>query len=536
VVIKRSKGGSADPMQVVSRFLDAANHHDADALRACVHHNFESIQPIHPGRNFRGSGQLISNWKAIFEAEPGFRLTVLRSAAEDDTVWVEVHGAGDSAEAAGIFIVGVEDGRIRWIRVYSDLVEPAPPGVEPAPPLEVEAALVAEEEGAPEEAEAAAAPEEPAAALDDEHAVPAAVAVGEETDAFDRPLRLVDAGGEAAPAKGEPDGEALDDAGAAAALRLVPDEDGAGAESEEPEVDMEGVATGELLEVPSDEDEADEDDGAEPEVFLAPTDSAGTGLTTIGDSWESFGPTKTEEAGAALDETTDLTTDDEETELETTDGAALDETTEVTTDDEETAELETTDGSPLDETTEVTTEDEDTAELETTDGSPLDETTKVTPDDETTDIEDATDGAALDETADVTTDDEETAEAEAAEETVDVATDDETAEPEAAEDAALAETAEVTTDEEEPPEPDATEDTADADAPASDVDPDADQPDADEDEGGSGSPRAAGASGIPGLTEPTSPPLPRANPRRPAEEDKPAMRRRWRWMRNSSGH
>jgi len=110
-------------MAVVTRFLDAANHHDADTLYASVHPAFESFQPLHPDRNFRGPGQLISNWKAIFDAEPGFRLTVLRASTTGNTVWVELHGAGDSSEAAGIFIVGVENGRIRWVRVYSDLVE-----------------------------------------------------------------------------------------------------------------------------------------------------------------------------------------------------------------------------------------------------------------------------------------------------------------------------------------------------------------------------------------------------------------------------
>jgi len=124
-------------MAVVTKFLDAANHHDSDTLYASVHPEFESFQPLHPDRNFRGPGQLISNWKAIFEAEPGFRLTVLRASTTGNTVWVELHGAGDSAEAAGIFILGVENSRIRWVRVYSDLVEgvaepePAEPTPEP---------------------------------------------------------------------------------------------------------------------------------------------------------------------------------------------------------------------------------------------------------------------------------------------------------------------------------------------------------------------------------------------------------------------
>ncbi len=128
---KRRRVGPDDPMAVVHRFLDAANHHDSDTLYATVHPEFESFQPLHPDRGFRGPGQLISNWKAIFDAEPGFRLTVLRASTTGNTVWVELHGAGDSAEAAGIFIVGVEHGRIRWVRVYSDLVEPVPEEVLP---------------------------------------------------------------------------------------------------------------------------------------------------------------------------------------------------------------------------------------------------------------------------------------------------------------------------------------------------------------------------------------------------------------------
>jgi hypothetical protein len=142
---KRRKLASLDAMDVATRFVNAANQHDPDGLIACVHRDFQSVQPVHPERNFRGVGQLRSNWEAIFRSEPGFRLTVLRSTATDDTVWMELHGAGDDEEAAGTFILGIENGRIRWIRVYSDLIQPME---EPAAEVEVptaadEAALVA---------------------------------------------------------------------------------------------------------------------------------------------------------------------------------------------------------------------------------------------------------------------------------------------------------------------------------------------------------------------------------------------------------
>lgn len=112
-----------DPMAVVGRFVDAANRHDVDGIFSTVHPEFDSIQPCFPSRNFQGADQVRANWKAIFDAEPGFRLTVLRSARSGNTVWVELHGAGNAAQVAGIFIMGVEDNKIRWARVYSGPVE-----------------------------------------------------------------------------------------------------------------------------------------------------------------------------------------------------------------------------------------------------------------------------------------------------------------------------------------------------------------------------------------------------------------------------
>jgi limonene-1,2-epoxide hydrolase len=122
VLFSKKKTGD-DPMAVVTRFVEAANRHDADAIYATVHPEFDSIQPCFPSRNFTGSDQVRKNWRAIFDAEPGFRLTVLRSARSGNTVWVELHGAGNAAQVAGIFILGVEEDKIRWARVYSGPVE-----------------------------------------------------------------------------------------------------------------------------------------------------------------------------------------------------------------------------------------------------------------------------------------------------------------------------------------------------------------------------------------------------------------------------
>ncbi len=123
-MLKRKRTGLNDAMSVVTRFVNACNRHDADGVYACLHPEFDSIQPMYPSRNFRGADQVRRNWQAIFDAEPGFRLTVLRSAAVDDTVWLELHGAGRDAEVAGVFVMGIQGDRIRWARIYSALVEP----------------------------------------------------------------------------------------------------------------------------------------------------------------------------------------------------------------------------------------------------------------------------------------------------------------------------------------------------------------------------------------------------------------------------
>ena len=129
-LLKRKRAGMTDAMAVVTRFVNACNRHDADAIFACLHPNFDSIQPMFPSRNFRGADQVRRNWQAIFDAEPGFRLTVLRSAVQDDIVWLELHGAGRDAEVAGVFVMGIQGDRIRWARIYSALVEPLPEGAE----------------------------------------------------------------------------------------------------------------------------------------------------------------------------------------------------------------------------------------------------------------------------------------------------------------------------------------------------------------------------------------------------------------------
>ena len=194
----RRRKAVSDPVTVVSRFVDAANRHDADAIAKCLHPDFESIQPIYPSRNFRGSMQVKRNWQAIFESEPGFRLSLVRSASNENTVWVELHGAGRDVEVAGVFIMGVEDELVRWARVYSAVVEqPAPKmaTADPASTMAEEESVTVHEEAenlrrlihAGRESATAASDEAPAvddlgSLADDDDSVYAAPAAGDDSE------------------------------------------------------------------------------------------------------------------------------------------------------------------------------------------------------------------------------------------------------------------------------------------------------------------------------------------------------------------
>jgi hypothetical protein len=58
------------PMSVAVRLRDAINSHDLDAFLACFHEDYQSEQPVHPGRGFGGRDQVRANWSTIFAGVP----------------------------------------------------------------------------------------------------------------------------------------------------------------------------------------------------------------------------------------------------------------------------------------------------------------------------------------------------------------------------------------------------------------------------------------------------------------------------------
>jgi ketosteroid isomerase-like protein len=122
---------------VAERLLAAMNAHDIDAFVACFHEDYESEQPAHPDRAFRGSDQVRRNWSAIFEGTPDFRAELVRADAADGAEWTEwrwrgTHADGSDLDMSGVIVAGVRDGRWAWARLYVEPVEREGAGIDAA--------------------------------------------------------------------------------------------------------------------------------------------------------------------------------------------------------------------------------------------------------------------------------------------------------------------------------------------------------------------------------------------------------------------
>jgi ketosteroid isomerase-like protein len=116
-------------LRLVAERIDAAmNAHDVDAFVACVAEDYDSAQPAHPDRAFRGREQVRANWSAIFESVRDFRSELVRAHAVGDTEWSEWrwHGTqpdGTPLDMAGVIVFGIRDGLAAWARLYVEPVE-----------------------------------------------------------------------------------------------------------------------------------------------------------------------------------------------------------------------------------------------------------------------------------------------------------------------------------------------------------------------------------------------------------------------------
>lgn len=110
---------------VLARLNAAMNRHDLADFVACFDPDYESEQPAHPDRRFRGRAQVEKNWAAMFAGLPDFHARIVRTAVDGDTVWVEwqwtgTRADGTSLDARGVCIFGIRAGRIAWGRLYME--------------------------------------------------------------------------------------------------------------------------------------------------------------------------------------------------------------------------------------------------------------------------------------------------------------------------------------------------------------------------------------------------------------------------------
>ena len=115
--------------EMTERLLAALNEHDLDALVACFASEYRSEQPAHPSRAFHGSDKVRENWASVFAGVPDFNAELVVSSSTDDGIeigewrWSGTHTDGSPFAMCGVTVVGVEQERIAWGRLYMETVE-----------------------------------------------------------------------------------------------------------------------------------------------------------------------------------------------------------------------------------------------------------------------------------------------------------------------------------------------------------------------------------------------------------------------------
>ena len=113
----------------MARLGTAINAHDLDAFIALFSPDYRSQQPAHPARSFRGADKVRENWASVFSGIPNLSADLLLSATTPDGVemgewhWHGKHVDGSEFEMSGVMVLGVEDDRIAWGRLYMEPVE-----------------------------------------------------------------------------------------------------------------------------------------------------------------------------------------------------------------------------------------------------------------------------------------------------------------------------------------------------------------------------------------------------------------------------
>ena len=130
-------GAAPTPDAVAAALARAMCARDIDAFVALFADDYESEQPAHPDRAFRGRDQVRANWSAIFSSVSDFRAALVACTVDGETAWTEWrwHGTqhdGGALDMAGVIVMGVRAGLIAWGRLYVEPVERSGAGIDAA--------------------------------------------------------------------------------------------------------------------------------------------------------------------------------------------------------------------------------------------------------------------------------------------------------------------------------------------------------------------------------------------------------------------
>src|SRR3954470_15357424 len=95
------------PLEVAGALVEAMNAHDIEAFVSLFSEDYDSEQPAHPDRRFRGRDQVRANWSAVFSGVPDFGAELVAAAAGDDTVWTEWRWRGSQRDGGRLDMAGV---------------------------------------------------------------------------------------------------------------------------------------------------------------------------------------------------------------------------------------------------------------------------------------------------------------------------------------------------------------------------------------------------------------------------------------------
>lgn len=115
-------------VSMLERLRDATNAHDPELLASLMAPDYRSSQPLHPGRGFGGSAQVLENWTSVFEGVPDFASELVASAVDGaiewgEWIWRGHHVDGSSFAMRGVTIFVVRDGLVAEGRLYMEVVD-----------------------------------------------------------------------------------------------------------------------------------------------------------------------------------------------------------------------------------------------------------------------------------------------------------------------------------------------------------------------------------------------------------------------------